>query len=123
MPSRTKWSQSFLDLVAPLRKVFPTQAALAFLSISQQIENLNFAARSHPHRRADHCSPPLQLNPQNRGHRPQLQARRRASLCRSWESSEIRLTVSSATMSFLAKRRISDYLDLRSEVIRDVSLS
>src|SRR5262249_5518438 len=91
MQSQIRLVQLFPILEALLPKVFRTQAASAFLSISPQIGNLNSAVRSHSFREADRRSPPLDR--QNRGHRPRLQGRRRASLCKSWKSSEIRLTI------------------------------
>src|SRR5437773_1304992 len=100
MPSQIEWLQLFPSLEDLLRKVFRTPAASAFLSISPQVGNLNFAVRSHPFREVDRRSHLPQLNRQNRGHRPQLQMRRRASSYRSWKSSEIGLAVSPATLSF-----------------------
>ena len=43
MQSQIKWLQLFPSLEDLLQKVFPTRAASAFLSISRQIGNLNFA--------------------------------------------------------------------------------
>ena len=58
MPSQIKWLQLFPSLEDLLRKVFLTQAASAFLSISRQIGNLNFARRSHPLAEEQPGSPP-----------------------------------------------------------------
>ena len=67
MPSQIKWLQSFPSLEDLPLKVSLTRAASAFLSISLQVGNLNFAVRSHPFREADRRSHGLQLNRQNRG--------------------------------------------------------
>ena len=97
-PVADEWLQLFSGLEDLPRKVFPTRAALAFLSIYRQIGNLNFARRSRPLGEKGRGRPPPELR---RTGRPRLQARRRASSCRSWKSqSEIGLTVSPATLSF-----------------------
>ena len=61
MPSQIKWLQLFPSLEDLLRKVFLTRAASAFLSISPEVGNLNFAVRSHPFRKADRRSHGFQL--------------------------------------------------------------
>src|SRR4029077_13402865 len=97
MPSQIKWLQLFPSFEDLLRKEFRTLAALAFLSICQQIGNLNFARRSRPLPRKGRGHPPSPTL--RRTGRPRLAGRRRASFLRSKKSSEIGLTGSPATLS------------------------
>src|SRR5215471_9109881 len=93
-PPRIKSLQSSLDLVDPLRKVFPTQAALAFLLMFRQIGNPTFVTPLRPSA-AKHRDP--RFRPQQQ---PAEQQRRQVSSCRLSKSNEIALTVSHSMVSF-----------------------
>src|SRR4026207_1109151 len=100
MPPQINWLQLFPSLEDPPRKALRTQAALAYLSIYQQIGNLNFAWRWRPFGDGGRLSHRLELDQENRGRRPRLTARKRASSCRLWKSRESGLTGLSASLSF-----------------------